>query len=63
MFDATIPLEELLKIGRMLGPNATSVALKGIIDAQDQALQIQKKKVERLRNQAEYKPSQLRSAA
>ena len=63
MFEATIPLEELLKIGRMLGPNATSAAVRRIIDAQDHALQLQKKRVERLRNQADYQPSQLRSAA
>lgn len=63
MFEGTIPLEELLKIGRMLGPNATSAALKGIIDAQDHALQMQKEKLEKLRNRAGYKQSQLRSAA
>ena len=63
MFEATIPLEELLKIGRTLGPNATAAALKSIIDAQDRALRIQKEKIERLRNQAQYKQSQLRSAA
>jgi hypothetical protein len=63
MFESKTPLEELLKIGRMLGPNATSAALKSIIDAQDQALQKQKEKAERLRSQAEFKPSQLRSAA